>query len=116
MNQDGSLVPNSLLRNRSRSYEYRTSRIETNKSRKALNLQDDNSEDITNFSASDPLEVFNDKDSNKNQDIEKDEKQLESIDNPFLKYANYTSLMLENKGSVARDHVRKIYCNFLSIG
>lgn len=116
MNQDEPIIGNSLLRNRSRSYDYRIAGSETKKSRKTLNLKDDNSEDITNFSTPEQLDVFNDKDSNREQDIEKDEKQLNPIDNPYLKYANYTSLMLENKGSVARDHVSEIYFNFLSIG
>lgn len=116
MNQNEPIIGNSLLRNRSRSYDYRTAGSESNKSRITLNLKDDNSEDITNFSTPEQLEVFNDRDSNREQDIEKDEKQLHTIDNPYLRYANYTSLMLENKGSVARDHVSEIYFNFLSIG
>lgn len=116
MNQDTPIIDNPLLRNRSRSYDHRNTRNQSNTSRQTSNKKEDPSEDpsedITNFSIPEPLHSVNDIDSNRNQDIEKDEKWPDPIDNPYLKYANYTSLMLENKGSVARDHVSKLCFNY----
>lgn len=113
MNQDVPIIDNPLLRNRSRSYDHRNTRNQSNTSRQISNKKEDPSEDITNFSKPGPLDSINDKDSNRDQDVERDEKQPDPIDNPYLKYANNTSLMLENKGSVARDHVSKLCFKFL---
>ena len=109
MNQDTSIIDNPLLRNRSRSYDNRNTKNQSNISRQISNKkEEDPSDSVTNFSIPEPLDSTNDKNSNTNQDIEKDEKQSNPTDNIYLKYANYTSLMLENKGSVARDHVSKM--------
>lgn len=112
MNQDTSVIDNSLLRNRSRSYDHRNTRNQSNMSRQISNNGEDHSEDITNFNTPEPLDSTKDKDSNPDPDFEKDEKQPDPIDSLYLKYASYMSLMLENKGSVARDHVSRICLNF----
>lgn len=103
MKYDEPIVDNSFLRKR--SCDHRNIRDKPNISKQMSNVKDVRSEDITNFSTPKPPDCPNGQNSNRNHDTEKDEKHSVPLDNSYLKYANYTSLMLENKGSVARDHV-----------